>query len=165
MFRRNAFFLGIGVGSILLAVLVTGAWVFAQGSLTPPGPPGSSMVTLTQIYEAVNGGVAQRQGFCRSLDVEGITTQTLVTVPAGQEFVLLKLYASDAGGGAWRLTANSDLLLDGHITNKSLADRFGYIHDFPDRCVVVAGGKTLRIAGLLSSNTVHMTLIGYLRTQ
>jgi hypothetical protein len=120
------------------------------------------MVTLTQIYEAVNGGVAQRQGFCRSLDVAGITTQTLVTVPAGKELVLMKLYASDTGGGSWQLTSDSDLLLDGHITNKSYTDRFGYIHDFPDRCVVVDAGKTLKAVGLMDGNTVHLTVIGYL---
>jgi hypothetical protein len=165
MFRRNAFFLGIGVGCVLIIVLVAGAWTFAQGSLTPPGPPGPAMVTLTQIYEAVNGGVAQRQGFCRSIDVTGTATQAILTVPAGQEFVLLKLYASDLFGGSWQLTSDSELLLDGDITNKSYADRFGYIHDFPDRCVVVGEGKTLNAVGLLSDNTLHMTVIGYLHSK
>ena len=120
----------------------------------------------------------QRQGYSQSFIID--TNQPLIEVAEGKCYVLLRLYSKAIGGNIpeqfegsiWTLTIDEQTFLD----ELSLSNRnFYYLNyiddrltlgnplkeDFPDKCVVVEGGKTLGIIKNEAVEKVSITLIGY----
>ena len=166
------------VAALLVVIAVLGYGLIGKaGNLEPSAAPDSTMKTMQEIYDAVEAtqsavveegsSVLQREGFCKTLNVTSGTTPVL-TVPAGKRFVLLKLYAYyDVISLSWSLMVNdSTTLFDGNIVRagSEMVMTWEYIqqfiHDFPDRCVVVDGNDTLNVFNF-GGSTLHITIIGY----
>jgi hypothetical protein len=150
---------------IIAAILASaGLLVFClyalAGNLEPNAPPGPTMHTQDEIYHAVetaSSGISQREDYCQYIQFD-TASHNILTVPTGKRFVVLRLYAQMTDDPhAWKLTVNGDTLIDGKVSWDST-----FVHDFPDRCVVVEEGETL-----VGTNTnpyghpLNLHLIGY----
>lgn len=107
-----------------------------------------------------------KEGYCKFVTVSGESTETIVVVPNGKRFVLRKLYAP-AHYTSWQLTVNDVLFMDDSINvlryNSGDVPSWVYqgIHDFPDQCVVLNSGQTLKAENSHTSDA-KMMFIGYL---
>jgi hypothetical protein len=155
------------VAALLVVIAVLGYGLIGKaGNLEPSAPPDSTMKNLQEIYDAVEAtqttvvtegsGVSQREGYCGYFPV-GSGSQTIFTVDVGKRFVLLRL---DVTLGDWTLTVNDTTFIYYPIMNHYLAGDFSCTLEFPDRCVVVDGGDTLKFV-YSGGSTNHVHIIGY----
>jgi hypothetical protein len=150
------------VASVLvLAGFFALALIAGAGSLEPGAPPGPTMKTMDQLYGAATSGVLEREGYCTTVTEAGGVPTNILTVPAGKRFVLLRIYVQDLeeppNDDGWQLLADSRLLIDGAIVNIAADKQF----NFPDRCVAVEAGETLKLDTKDDAYEVLMTVIGY----
>lgn len=153
------------VGVLAVAGLL---WVFSMagaGNLEPSAPPAPTMKSLDEIYNAGTSHLSEREGYCQSFNVPHPGTTTLLTVPPSKRLVLLRLYLPSKD--QILLTVNDSLFIDSASISYAVYDLYhdggsgySYIHDFPDRCVVVNAG-TLRAVGTATSGISKITLVGY----
>ncbi len=171
---------------ILLAVLVAVfvAWVAIPPLTATPNsntPSYSVSEALQGIQEAVSSlatasttkekevNSVATEGYCEYIETAEDSNQVVLIVPAGRQFVLRKLYVrhrEKAIWDYWHLSVDGDVLIDGGIVYElSDSPRHG-AHDFPDNCVVIDAGKTLRAVNEMSEDgtyTLKTTIIGYFR--
>lgn len=117
-----------------------------------------------------------REGYCKFFTVAPESSDTILVVPDGKRFVLRKLYANFESliRYEWQLTVDDLLFIDGAINirgaqavyksfNNVTTHEPVYqgVHDFPDQCVVVNSGETLKAQNLHTQHEVRMTFIGY----
>jgi hypothetical protein len=141
-------------------------WTLATaGNLEPNAPPAPTMKTLNEIYDTVIG-VSQREGCLQQVNVDPCSTYTVFTVQAGKQFVLLNLtfrYDNSTLKRKAYLTVN-DIFLTGYPYLRSYTDTASYTQsfaDFPDRCVVVNAGETLKVVNDESSSALKVMIVGY----
>jgi hypothetical protein len=162
----------IAAGVLALAGLLSLLTLSTAGNLEPNAPPGPTMKTLDEIYDAViagSSGVSERQGYWKDVNVGALSSYDFFTVQTGKQFVLLKVTMR---GNATQPNNFNAYLTDGNDGNFSMSSRgmryyedpysfFGFCYeDFPDRCVVVNAGSTLRIINNDSFWT-KVKIVGY----
>ena len=156
---------------LLVMVGLLGYVLLAQaGNLQPSAAPTPTMKTLQEIYDAASGGINEREGFCQYFETPGDSNEVILTVPEGQRFVLLKLYCLCDIGEDWSLTVDGSLLINGksiievgYQTHNVDGIIYKFMHDFPDRCVVVNAGQTLEVVNSHPNPSFKSktTIIGY----
>ncbi len=160
----------IVVGVLALAGLLSLLTFSTAGNLEPNAPPAPTMKTLNEIYNAViagSSGVSERQGYWQDVNVPGFNSSDILTVPTGKQFVLLKVTMR---GNATKPNTFSISLTDGSFSMNSLYMRYygdatnnGFCYeDFPDGCVVVNAGSTLRAINN-DSFFERVKIVGYYR--
>jgi hypothetical protein len=142
-------------------------WVLTlatAGNLEPNTLPAPTMKTLNEIYDAVIG-VSQREGYIGHFDLPADSNVVCFIVPAGKQFVLLNLtfrYDYSASRRKAYLTVNGNFLT-GYPYLRSYTDPTSMVQsyaDFPDRCVVVNAGETLKVVNDESS-ALKVMIVGY----
>lgn len=131
----------------------------------------SLTILFVCLLTSVALAVEEREGYCKPFVVPPDSNVTILTVPDGNNFVLLKLHAShgeDAHELSWSLKVDGNPLFDDYFNVIGTRPRETVItevhhtmHDFPDRCVVVKCGQTLEAVNSSDSKSLHITLIGY----
>ncbi|MHC4397235.1 MAG: hypothetical protein ACYS1A_16480 [Planctomycetota bacterium] len=127
----------------------------------------SLTILIVCLLTSVALAVEEREGYCKPFVVPPDSNETILTVPDGNNFVLLKLHASHETRAYefWSLQVDGNPLLDDYFSVVSYTSSIGYqhqaTHDFPDRCVVVKCGETLKAVNLNNSVPLYITLIGY----
>lgn len=158
----------IAAGVLALAGLLSLLTLSTAGNLEPNASPGPTMKTLNEIYDAViagSSGVSERQGYWQDVNVGALSSYNFFTVPTGKQFVLLKVTMR---GNATQPNSFNAYLTDGNFSMSSRGmryyadkDYFGFCYeDFPDRCVVVNAGNTLRIINK-DSFLEKVKIVGY----
>ncbi len=149
------------IGVFVLVGFLALALIAGAGSLEPSAPPDSTMKTLDQVYNAATSSVSEREGYCTTVIESGGSPTDILTVPSGKRFVLLRLYvknlADPAHDDGWQLKVDTSLFIDGVIVDITEERQF----DFPDRCVAVNSGKTLKLYTKDDDYDILMTVIGY----
>jgi hypothetical protein len=144
---------GLALAGLLLV------WTLATaGDLEPSAPPASTMKTLDEIYDAVvegSSGISERQGYIKCVEVGADSTYTFFTVPAGKCFVLLKLNM------AYTTTLTVDDLLFIGPRSFWLESELSNVVDFPDRCVLVNAGETLKAVNEHPTVAYDVSIVGY----
>lgn len=116
--------------------------------------------------------VEEREGYCKPFVVPPDSNVTIMTVTDGNNFVLLKLHGildnipSTLG---WSLEVDGNPLFDDYFnlvgsrpgSASAYTSIYDTTHEFPDRCVVVKCGQTLKAVNSHSSDSLHITVIGY----
>ncbi|MHC4132477.1 MAG: hypothetical protein ACYSSP_10575 [Planctomycetota bacterium] len=133
----------------------------------------SLTILFVCLLTSVALAVEEREGYCKPFVVPADSNVTIFTVPDGNNFVLLKLHASHESKGyefGWSLNVDGNPLFDDYfntIGTHPKGDTGLYqaihqtMHDFPDRCVVVKCGETLKAVNLSGSHPLTITIIGY----
>jgi hypothetical protein len=138
--------------AIVLCGLLSFSLLAIAGELNPPGPPAPTMKTLDDIYKIASSGITEREGYIQSFEFEGASSaETLLTVPTGKRFVLLKAAWTDQYDD---LTVDDNLFVDLYAFSTHLAD-------FPDRCALVNANETLKLLKSGNSGTHRVCIIGY----
>jgi len=154
----------IAAGVLALAGLLSLLTLSTAGNLEPNAPPGPTMKTLDEIYDAVIG-VSQREGYIGHFALPAKSNVVCFIVQAGKQFVLLNLtfrYDDSASRRKAYLTVNGNFLT-GYPYLRSYTDPTNMIQsyaDFPDRCVVVNAGGTLKVVNDESS-ALKVMIVGY----
>lgn len=156
-------------------LLTTTTWAPAR----PDAPPHSVLAALQNIHDALvdlNGprepiaaepNAVVVEGYCECMETAEDSNQAVFTVALDKQFVLRKLYVIHKQNSLydyWHLAAGDNVLIDGSVINTGGA-RLG-IHDFPDNCVIVDAGETLRIVNEMDVDGTYIlktTMIGYFR--
>lgn len=144
MFGQQRLTLDKALFFALLAIGVGYAIVHAQGNLTPAGSPAPSMKTLDQIYSAITGDVSSREPAYFYGDTTTSSSLTLATVPAGKRLVILKMELSNtfAMDNSNKVKIGTKSLIEkGASSNLQVGD----LVEFPDRCVQVLPGESLKL--------------------
>jgi hypothetical protein len=150
------------VAGILVLAGLLGIWTLATaGNLEPNAPPAPTMKTLNEIYDAVTS-ISQREGYIGHFDVPADSNMPCLPndgiVPTGKQFVLLKLVLHHSD---MKLTKNGSFLTGASYTVNYTEGTTGKTFmDFPDRCVVVNEGESLRIVNPSGSPRKAM-IVGY----
>ena len=100
------------------------------------------------------------EGFCRCFIVDSEESETLLVVPEGKSLVLLKCYAYvefGEGSAPWKLTVDDKFFIDGWFGWLIMED------GFPDGCVVINAGETLKVVRGSAGDLMRITLVGYFR--
>jgi len=140
----------------IIAIVLCGLLGFSllaiAGDLDPPGPPAPTMKTLDDIYKTASSGIAEREGYIQSFEFQGASSaETLLTVPTGKRFVLLKAAWTDKYDD---LTVDDNLFVDLFVFSTNLVD-------FPDRCVVLNANETLKLVKSGDAGTHRVCITGY----
>lgn len=140
----------------IIAIVLCGLLGFSlfaiAGELNPTGPPAPTMKTLDDIYKIASSGIAEREGYIQSFEFESANSaETLLTVPTGKRFVLLKAAWTDQYDD---LTVDDNLFVDLYVFST-------YLADFPDRCVVVNANETLKLVKSGDTGTHRVCITGY----
>jgi hypothetical protein len=148
------------VAGILVLAGLLGIWTLATaGDLEPDAPPGPTMKTLNEIYDAVTS-VSQREGYIGHFDVPAESNVPCLPndgiVPTGKQFVLLKLVLHSS----YLHLIKNDSFLTGAPYTVNCIDQEKTFMDFPDRCVVVNEGESLGIENPSGSTRMAM-IVGY----
>ena len=146
----------------MVAVLAIAVYAIG-GDIYPTAPPGSTMKTLQEVYDAASAGVLEREGYCEQIGVNAGASTEVFTVPAGKMFVLRKLVVGHMSL-YWSLRvqgASERTILWGEVCSIDgiTWDTVRTLLDFPDRCVVVKAGETLKVHSHSPPGTV--SIIGY----
>jgi hypothetical protein len=157
----------IAAGVLALAGLLSLLTLSTAGNLEPNAPLGPTMKTLDEIYDAVID-VSQREGYIGHFDLPADSNVVCFIdgiVPAGKQFVLLNLtfrYDNSELRRKAYLTVNGNFLT-GYPYLRSYTNPTNMIQsyaDFPDRCVVVNAGGTLKVVNDESS-ALKVMIVGY----
>lgn len=174
------------VSSLIIAaiLLLTAPRIVGLDNRIGPVLPTQAIVdALDRLYDAIVGlsespQPPQKEGFCEYFEIPRDSDEALFTVPEGKKFVLRKIYiyheSRDYGSEYtdWVLTVDDSVLFNGtmsvneapyiesHIKYK---EKYSFVHDFPDECVVIESGQTLKALNLDLSYafSLHITVIGY----
>ena len=169
----------VSTSLVMILLVLAGFFGYAMiASARPDAPPHSVLMALQGIQEALmalNEPVLEPQaaepnavvveGYCDYLETAEDSNQVVFTVPLGKQFVLRKLYVVHRINyitGRWKLTADDIVLVSGSIVHSSNGKG---VHDFPDNCIVVNAGETLRVVNTLDAemDILKTTIIGYFR--
>lgn len=150
---------------VVILLTLAGLLVFSlfagAGDLEPSAPPGSTMKTLQEVYDAASSGVSEREGFVKQLTA----VSDVLVVPQGQRFVVMQILTRNSSD-TWELKIDGSQFLNQDIFGYRSTQITGSISltasfnvTFPDRCVTVEQGQTLSFVQMSSS---RVTIIGYL---
>lgn len=187
MINRRLSLLVKSLSAAVVLFIVAWPLLLTGGSLEPTAPPGSTMNSLEDIYNAISNvqmtiDNLPAQGASDITGKEGFTQQftftnydnvaknfSVMTVPAGKNLVVVQLYIK-----GYQVTLD---VWQGGVYQKTLIDSdfLGYSETsparivFPEPCMMLLGGQTLYVKLHPKSipenpfwkSTIKFALVGY----
>jgi len=101
--------------------------------------------------------IEEREGYCKLLNVPISESQDIFTVPEGKCFVLLQLIDRKDCCNDFKLQVDGNDIILGRNLFFNHSGGVKLSHDFPDRCVTVKSGETLKVVGF----AYEVVIIGY----
>ena len=143
----------------VIALVCSWAMLGNAGNLNPSAPPGPTMKTLDEVYDAVqsaSSGILQREGFFGKFDFPpGYGVIEAFTVQPGKCFVLLKVAFHDMSTYL-TVEGTSRQIVAFHFPN---APNYAVSIDIPDRSFVVNAGETVNLT--CSTGNTFAYIFGY----